>query len=110
MPENGKGRERMSIKDQLQAAPERGKKITGQEETAIERFFENTRHMIIFDVLTWNCPVGDKGERVRVFLTDEGYSQALQSQERGEMKIVRHARVRRGDIVYAAPERDREIY
>ena len=100
----------MSIKNQLHAAPERGKKITGQDEMALERFAEDTRHMIIFDVITWDCPVGDMGERVRIFLTDEGYSQALQSQERGEMKIVRHARVRRGDIVYAAPERDHEIY
>ena len=84
--------------------------ITGHELMDIIRFNENTRHMIILDVITWDCPVGNKGERVRVFLTDEGYSQALQSQERGEMKIVRHACVRRGDIVYAAPERDHEIY
>jgi hypothetical protein len=62
----------MSIKSQLQPAPERGKPIVGQEVTALERFLEDTRHMIIFDVLTWDCPVGDKGERVRVFLTDEG--------------------------------------
>jgi len=100
----------MSIKDQLQSAPERGKPIVGQEETALERFLEDTRHMIIFDVLTWDCPVGDKGERVRVFLNDGGYTKALESEGRGEMKIVRHARVRKGGIFYDAPERDHETY
>lgn len=88
----------MSIKEQLQTAPERGGKITGHELTALERFAEDTRHMIVFDVLTWDCPVGDKGNRVRIFLTNAGYKQALESEGRGEMKIVRHARVRRDDI------------
>lgn len=80
--------------------------ITGHELMALERFAEDTRHMIVFDVLTWECPVGSKGERVRIFLTDEGYKQAGQSQERGEMKIVRHARVRKGELFFAAPEHD----
>ena len=99
----------MSIKGQLQE-PGREKKITGHELMALERFAEDTRHMIIFDVLTWDCPVGDKGERVRIFLTDEGYKQAVDAQGRGEMKIIRHARVRRGGIFYDAPERDHETY
>ena len=100
----------MSIKSQLHAAPECGKPIVGQDETAFERFAEDTRHMIIYDVLTWDCPVGDKGERVRIFLSDEGYKQAKESEGRGEMKIIRHARVRRGDLFYDAPERDHEEY
>ena len=104
MSENNK-----SIRADLQAAG-RGKEITGHELMDIARFTEDTRHMIVFDVLTWGCPVGDKGERVRIFLTDEGYTKALESEGRGEMKIVRHARVRRGDISYDAPERDHEIY
>ena len=99
----------MSIKTELQQT-ERGKEITGHEEMDLERFAEDTRHMIIFDVLTWDCPVGDKGERVRIFLTDEGYKQAVDAQGRGEMKIIRHARVRRGGIFYDAPERDHETY
>jgi len=36
----------MSIKEQLQNTPERGKEITGQELMALERFAEDTRHMI----------------------------------------------------------------
>ena len=97
-----------SIRAGLQEAGH-GKEITGHDTMDIARFSEDTRHMIIFDVLTWNCPVGDKGERVRIFLTDEGYQKALQSQERGEMKIIRHARVKRGDLFFDAPEHDNEI-
>ena len=99
----------MSIKTELQQ-PGRGREITGHDIMALERFAEDTRHMIVFDVLTWDCPVGDKNERVRIFLTDEGYKQALESEGRGEMKIVRHARVRKGDLFYDAPERDYEQY
>ena len=99
----------MSIKEQLQQ-PGREKKVTGQDIGALERFGEDTRHMIVFDVLTWDCPVGDKGERVRIFLTDAGYTKALESEGRGEIKIVRHARVRRGDLFYDAPEHDFEQY
>ncbi len=51
--------------------------VAGQDIMALERFAEDTRHMIIFDVLTWECPVGDKGQRVRIFLTDEGYQNTL---------------------------------
>jgi hypothetical protein len=100
----------MSIKNQLRATPEPGKIITGHDIMDIARFSEDTRYMIVFDVLMWECPVGDKGERVRIFLSDEGYKQALESEGRGEMKIVRHARVRRGDVFYNAPERDHETY
>ena len=99
----------MSIRNQLQQ-PGRRKEITRQDIMDLQRFAEDTRYMIIFDVLTWDCPVGDKGERVRIFLTDEGYKQALESEGRGEMKIIRRARVRKGDIFYEAPEHDHEEY
>jgi hypothetical protein len=100
----------MSIKSDLQTKPQGGKPTTGQDFMALERFAEDTRHMIVFDVLTWDCPVGDKGQRVRIFLTDVGYTKALASEGRGEMKIVRHARVHKGDIFYDAPEHDHEEY
>jgi hypothetical protein len=100
----------MSIKEQLRQTPEPGKPITGQDIETVERFAEDTRHMIVFDILTWDCPGGNKGERVRVFLNDAGYTQALESEGRGEMRIVRHARVRRGEIFYDAPEHDHEIH
>ena len=71
----------------------------------IARFMEETRHMIIYDVLEWGCPVGDKGERIRIYLSDAGYEKALESVGRGEMKIIKHAKVRRGNLIYDAPER-----
>ena len=49
----------------------------------LQRFAEDTRHMIIFDVLTHDSPVGWKGERTRLFLSDKGYEKALDSQAKG---------------------------
>ena len=40
----------------------------GHDYMDLQRFAENTRHMIIFDVLTNDSPVGWKGERTRLFL------------------------------------------
>ena len=54
----------------------------------LQRFAEDTRHMIIFDVLT------------RLFLSDTGYEKALDSQEKGQIKILSHAKVRQGNLHY----------
>ena len=43
----------------------------------LQRFAEDTRHMIIFDVLTNDSPVGWKGERTRLF-----YNRMAQSGDR----------------------------
>lgn len=51
--------------------------IGGHGILALERFMDETRHMIIFDVLPWEAPVGDKGERLRLILSDEGYAKAF---------------------------------
>jgi len=96
----------MSIREQLKQ-PGKSKTITGQGEMDIARFYEETRHMIVFDVYEWECPVGDKGERTRIFLSDDGYQQAVESEARGEMKIVRHARICKGNMFYDTPERVR---
>ena len=77
--------------------------IKGQPLDDIMRFDETTSHMIIFEVLDYACPVGEKGERVRIFLTDEGYSAALESQSRSECHILRHARVNNGALQYDTP-------
>ena len=66
----------------------------------LQRFAEDTRHMIIFDVLTNDSPVGWKGERPRLFLSDTGYEKALDSQEKGQIKILSHAKVRQGNLHY----------
>lgn len=72
----------------------------GHDYMDLARFDENTRHMIIFDVLTHDSPVGSKGERMRLFLSDQGYQKAKDNQERGHIKILSHAKVIRGDLFY----------
>ena len=59
----------------------------------LQRFAEDTRHMIIFDVLTNDSPVGWKGERTRLFLSDTGYEKALDSQEKGQIMFLCHVKV-----------------
>ena len=61
--------------------------VGGHSILALERFMDETRHMIIFDVLSWKSPVGEKGERLRLFLSDMGYAKAQASEKRGEIKI-----------------------
>lgn len=95
----------MSIKQQLQQ-PSQRKPITGHGYMHEARFFPTTRHMIVFDVLTWNSTVGGKRERVRIFLSDEGYSQVQEIEGRGEIKIIRRARVRNGDILFSTPDHE----
>ncbi len=51
---------------------------SGHEYMDLNRFADDTRHMIIFDVLTDDSPIGWKGERTRVYLTEEGYQKALE--------------------------------
>ena len=72
----------------------------GHDYMDLERFAEDTRHMIIFDVLTNDSPVGWKGERTRLFLTEVGYQKSLENQEKGHIKILSYAKVRNGDLFY----------
>ena len=72
----------------------------GHEYMDLERFADDTRHMIIFDVLPNDSPVGGKGERPRLFLSDTSYEKALDSQEKGQIKILSHAKVRQGNLHY----------
>lgn len=77
--------------------------LAGHDIMALERFGEDTRHMIVFDVLSHSSPVGDKGERMRLFLTDAGYQKAMVSQSREEIRILKHAKVSKGDVFYDRP-------
>lgn len=72
----------------------------GHDYMDLNRFAEDTRHMIIFDTLTNDSPIGWKGERTRIYLTEEGYRRALERQEQGHIKIVSHARVNHGHLHY----------
>ena len=53
----------------------------------VERFWDNTRWMIEFSVLRPSTAYGSPGEEMRLFLTEDGYQAALQSQQRREIKI-----------------------
>ena len=45
-------------------------KLEGHDIMALERFDPEVTHMIVFDVLSRESPVGDKGHRMRLFLTE----------------------------------------
>lgn len=74
--------------------------LAGHDIMALERFDPDVSHMIVFDVMNHSSPVGNKGERMRLFLTDLGYQKALESQQREEVKILRHAKITKGHILY----------
>lgn len=82
-------------------------KLKGHDIMALERFDPEVRHMIVFDVLSYDSPVGDKGDKMRLFLTDAGYQKFLDSQERGEVKLKNHAKVSGGHLHY--DRRDRAL-
>ena len=79
----------------------------GHDYLDLARFDENTRHMIIFDVLTRDSPVGSKGDRMRLFLSDTGYQRAQENQEKGHIRILNHAKVIHGDLFYDHKDRVR---
>lgn len=76
------------------------KEYGGHSYLDLARFDENTKHMIIFDVLTNDSPVGWKGERTRLFLGEVGYQKSLENQEAGHIKIISHAAVSKGNLHY----------
>lgn len=83
------------------------KEYHGHSYMDLNRFADDTRHMIIFDVLTNDSPIGWKGERTRVYLTEEGYQKSLRNQELGHIKIISHARVAKGNLYYDHKEQAR---
>ena len=76
------------------------KKLKGHDIMALERFDPEVRHMVVFDVLSVDSTVGDKGDRMRLFLTVEGYRKFRDSEERGEIKIQNHAKVAPGGYLH----------
>ena len=82
-------------------------KLSGHDIMALERFDPDTRHMIVFDVLSHESSMGWKGERTRLFLTEAGYRKALENQDRGFIKIRNHAKVHSGNLTY--DRKDREL-
>lgn len=81
--------------------------IKGHGLMAVERFADDTRHMAEFDVLSRKSPLGERGDTLRLFLSDEGYARAQASEKRGDIKIRRHARVIEGHILPDKPSKRR---
>ena len=75
-------------------------KLAGHDIMALERFAPEVRHMVVFDVLSFESPVGYKGDKMRLFLTDEGYQKALENEKHGNIQILSHAKVVRGNLIY----------
>ena len=79
----------------------------GHEYMDLQRFAEDTRHMIIFDVKSDDSPWGFKGDRMRLYLNDAGYGKAKDFQEKGYIQIRSHARVIAGDLHYDSRSQER---
>ena len=82
------------------------RKLEGHDIMALERFDPEVTHMIVFDVLSGESPVGDKGERMRLFLTESGYQKALENQNKAFIQILNHAGVIQGHLRYDRTDRD----
>lgn len=75
-------------------------KLEGHDIMALERFDPEVTHMIVFDVLSGESPVGEKGDRMRLFLTEAGYEKALESQKNQYIHIQTHAKIKNGYLKY----------
>ena len=82
------------------------RKLEGHDIMALERFDPEVTHMIVFDVLSGESSIGDKGDRMRLFLTEAGYKKALESQDRSFIQILNHAKVSQGHLQYDRKDRD----
>ena len=73
------------------------RELKGHNILAVERFWDSTFWMIEFTVLRPTA-YGEPGDEMRLFLTEDGYQSALQSQQRREIKIKRYAHVIEGHM------------
>ncbi len=80
--------------------------LKGHDVMALERFDPEVRHMVIFEVLLGDSFVGDKGDRMRLFLTDAGYQKFQDRQKKGEIKIQEHMKVASDGHLYHDQNRD----
>lgn len=76
----------------------------GQKKLAVERFHDDTRHMIEFTKMS--CP----GRIIRLFLTNDEYAEALESVRAGRIKIKRHANVIEGHVLFGNDKKRRCRY
>lgn len=72
--------------------------LIGHDLLAVERYHDDTRHMIEFLVFA-DCPLGKEGQYNRRFLTEQGYAAALETQRQGSIRIRRHYSIIEGHIL-----------
>lgn len=68
-------------------------------ELSVKRFQDETRYMLIYEVL---CPFDEtlqEGELYRVFLTEPEYNLMRKAQSAGLLRIARTARIVEGHII-----------
>lgn len=80
--------------------------LIGHDLLAVERYRDDTRHMIEFLVFA-DCPMGKEGQYIRRFLTETGYAAALDAQRQGSIQIRRHGTIIEGHILPDKPKRRR---
>lgn len=83
--------------------------LKGHDIMALERFDPEVRHMVIFEVLSGDHFVGNKGDRMRLFLTDAGYRKFQDRQEKGEIKIEDHMKVTQDGHLLHDRSRDSDL-
>ena len=90
-----------TVKERLDALRQKAgaKEYKGHGYMSLYRFMEDTRHMVIMDILT-DKSIGEKGDRMRLYLTPEGYRNALKNEKEGNFKIISHAYVSNGHLYY----------
>ena len=81
--------------------------ITGHDLLAVERYHDDTRHMIEFLVLSQKCALGEPGQYVRRFLPEDSYAEALTAQRCGDIRIYKHAAIIEGHILPDKPKKRR---
>ena len=80
--------------------------ITGHDLLAVERYHDDTRHMIEFLVFA-DCPLGKSGQYIRRFLNEPDYAAALETQQEGYISIRRHGNIIEGHILPDKPKKRR---
>ena len=67
-----------------------------------KRYEKQTAHMIEFSSLNGKEGLAGKSRYHRSFLTDDGYRQALAEEAKGEIRIIRYARLNGSALNYKA--------
>ena len=73
--------------------------IRGHDLLVVERFRDDTRYMVEFEVLEDDNLIALRGETASLFLSEQGYQKVLHSQELGKIHITDHALVVEGHII-----------